>query len=563
VSARSVAIAAGRRGGTTVDRLLERPRAVLGTLVAAQIALALILAFTVEHNGWVWFQGGDQIWMTTTGWLLGQRDLAPTEIGYLWPAAQAPVTWATGPTYVQVLPPLVLAQVFVLGPIAVLCVYGIAAQIGGRLLGYWTALLWVIAPFAAIPLFVDRYHERWIEQFLPQALGLTAMSDFPSMVLVPAGAFFVVRSLAPGRIADAALAGVLIGAGAGLKPPNLLVAVGAALAYVVARRWREGLACGVAIVPALLVLLLWKVRGLGQVPAFALEQAQVAAGSSPLAVDLKLDRYLDLDFEHWRGQMDALREFFWSQRVAQWAPVAGLIAVLSVRRGAIAALLGGWLAAFLLVKGFSPLASIESGSFWRLLMPAWPAYLLLFASIPLLLPTLARRLGERVLPPPTTPVATRWIAIAAIVTVVLPGLAIAAASPLSREEAQQKTIVQNFESGNILTPVDESVRLDVRRDGSSRRLTWTSGGPWRGDVFYRVYRHEGDDETVCYQSGGTAWYCELHSEPIATTRDLSFVDPGAPPGATYRIGVGTNWADDPAFGDVFAFSPPVEVGAPG
>ena len=43
MSARSVAIAAGRRGGTTVDRLLERPRAVLGTLVGVQVALALIL----------------------------------------------------------------------------------------------------------------------------------------------------------------------------------------------------------------------------------------------------------------------------------------------------------------------------------------------------------------------------------------------------------------------------------------------------------------------------------------------------------------------------------------
>ena len=62
------------------------------------------------------------------------------------------------------------------------------------------------------------------------------------------------------------LAGVLIGAAAGLKPPNLLVVAGALLAYVVARRWREGLACGVAIAPALLVLLLWKERGLGAGP---------------------------------------------------------------------------------------------------------------------------------------------------------------------------------------------------------------------------------------------------------------------------------------------------------
>jgi len=191
----------------------------------------------------------------------------------------------------------------------------------------------------------------------------------------------------------------------------------------------------------------------------------VAPDRALAEVDLKLDRYFDLDFNHWRTQMDALREFFWSQRVAQWAPVAGLIAVLSVRRGAIAALLGGWLAAFLVVKGFSPLASIESGSFWRLLMPAWPAYLLLFAAIPLLVPTLARRLGDRVQPATTTPVTIRWIGVAIAVAVGLPAVAIAASSPLDKAKAQAKTVVQGgFEDGNILTPVDGGVRLTVRRD---------------------------------------------------------------------------------------------------
>src|SRR3970282_2323649 len=109
-------------------------------------------------------------------------------------------------------PPLVIVQVLVFGPLAVLCVYGIASRIGGRLLGYWASLLWVLAPFASIPLFVDRYQERWSEQFLPQALGLTAMADFPSMVIVLAAALFVVRALSPGRVADAGLAGRLIGA---------------------------------------------------------------------------------------------------------------------------------------------------------------------------------------------------------------------------------------------------------------------------------------------------------------------------------------------------------------
>jgi hypothetical protein len=553
------ATAAARVGGSTIDLLLARPRAVLGTLIVGQIAAVVVLGLSIEHNGWVWFQGGDQIWITTTGWLLGGRELPPTELGYLWPALQAPITRVTGPTFAQALPALVVLQVLVLGPVALLCVYGIAARIGGRLLGYWASFLWVIAPFAAIPLFVDRYHERWVEQFVPQALGLTAMSDFPSMVLVLAAVLFVTRSLAPGRVPDAVLAGLLVGASAALKPANMLVAGGVVLAYVVARRWREGLACGIAIAPALLVLLLWKVRGLGQVPVFALDHERLASGTGPIAVDLNLNRYFDLNWGHFRQQLDDIREFFWSERLVEWAPFAGLLAVLRVRRGAIAVLLGGWLAAFVVVKGFSERATIDSGSFWRLLMPAWPAYLLLFASIPLLVPTLARRLGPRVEPPTSAPVSTRWIVVAAVAVVLLPGVAIAASSPLSREQAQDRTVVQDFPSGNILTPVDTGVRLDVQRQGSTARLTWTSGGPWRANVFYRVYRTEGPGgtDTNCYLSGGVAWYCILYGQPIATTRDLSYVDPNAPPTATYRIGIGTNWADDPQFGDVFAFSRPV------
>ena len=41
---------------------------------------------------------------STTGWLAGQLDLPPTETAYLWPFVQAPVTWVTGPTYVQAVP---------------------------------------------------------------------------------------------------------------------------------------------------------------------------------------------------------------------------------------------------------------------------------------------------------------------------------------------------------------------------------------------------------------------------------------------------------------------------
>ena len=543
---------AARWSGRTIDRLLERPRAVVASLIGIQVGATLVLAFAVDHNGWVWFQGGDQIWLTTQGWLLGQLELPPTELGYLWSYALAPIMWVTGPTYVQLLPPLVLLQVLVLGPIALLCVYDLASRIGGRLLGYWASVLWAIAPFAAIPMFVDRYQTRFGEEFLPQALGLTAMSDYPSMVIVLASAAFVVRSLDASRLHDAVLAGLLLGAATAIKPPNLLMGVGAALAYLVARRWRNGLAFGLAIAPTLLVLALWKERGLGSIPALGLEGTHLAAAAATTAVSVDVDRYLDFDVDHWLQQMDYLREFFFSARVAQWAPIAGLLAVLRVRRGAIAALLAGWLAAFLVVKGFSPRADIQAGSFWRLLMPAWPAYLLLFASIPLLVPTLARRLGDRLRAPLSRPVALRWLAVAAVVTVVLPATAIAVSSPL---EGPDLALTQDDAGNFILTSVDESVRLQVERTPDGNRLTWEDD-PWRANVFYRVYRADGEDVECENTDGHPAESCYFIGTLLETVREHELLDVGGPPGATYRIGVGTNWIDEPAAGDVFAFSPP-------
>ena len=329
MSVRTSAAAAAHWGARTVDRLLERPRAVLGTLVGVQIAATVVLALSVDHNGWVWFQGGDQIWMTTTGWLLGDGPASADRDRIPLAAVQAPVTWATGPTYVQALPPLVLAQVLVLGPGGAALSVRARSQdrrASPRLLGLAPLGDRSICRHPALRRSLPG--ERWTEHFLPQALGLTALADFPSMVLVLAAALFVVRSLSPGRMTRRRPRGAPAGRRSGTQaaePPRsrrcrarvrrrTQVARGARLS---ARRSSR----------ALLVLFLWKVKGLGEVPAFALDQAQLAAGSVPLAADFRFDRYFELDFEHWREQMDQLREFFWSARLAQWAPVAGLVAV--------------------------------------------------------------------------------------------------------------------------------------------------------------------------------------------------------------------------------------------
>ena len=71
MSVASSSVAAAREASRTFDRLLEHPRAVVGTLAAAQLAATLLLAASVPHNRWVWFHNGDQIWLTAQGWMLG------------------------------------------------------------------------------------------------------------------------------------------------------------------------------------------------------------------------------------------------------------------------------------------------------------------------------------------------------------------------------------------------------------------------------------------------------------------------------------------------------------
>ena len=85
---------------------------------------------------------------------------------------------------------------------------------------------------------------------------------------------------------------------------------------------------------------------------------------------------------------------------------------------------------------------------------------------------------------------------------------------------------------------------DTITAGNGRAVIW--GGDGNDTLtagengLSRVHGGPGDD-TKCFLSSDVAWYCILYGEPIATTRDLSFVDPAAPETATYRIGVGTNW----------------------
>ena len=146
--------------------------------------------------------------------------------------------------------------------------------------------------------------------------------------------------------------------------------------------------------------------------------------------------------------------------------------------------------------------------------------------------------------------------VALVLTAVLPAAATAASS---RVEPPTPAVIPGQSGGGILTPVDTGIALTTERVGKAQRLSWTDG-PWRADVFYRVYRSDRPEgDLLCTTSSGVAWYCFLYGEPVVTTRDRTFIDPDPPRGATYRVGVGTNWANDPDLGDIFALSPPARA----
>jgi hypothetical protein len=233
----------------------------------------------------------------------------------------------------------------------------------------------------------------------------------------------------------------------------------------------------------------------------------------------------------------------------QWAPFAGAFAV--ARRSLPAAgLLAGWFFAIALVKGASIDSTVESGSFWRFVMPAFPAYLLLLAFIPALVPTVLRRFAAdehagRI----NMKAVSAGVALLAIVPIGL----LAFARPIDRGE---RALLVNA----ILAPLDAELTPVVERNGAARTLTWTAPDTGPTAVYYRVFRTgTAPEELQCVPRDGAA-ECSLTMVEVGTTRETQFRDEAPPAGAQYRIGVATNWRDDPTLGDVFAVSPSVRRG---
>lgn len=385
--------------------LAERLRAAgmrTGPFLVAAILLqwlsTLVVVLRASHAGWRFEQSVDAIASIQGGFGLVDGDLPREGPGILWPIVLSPFA-SVADTMDGVLAGVVLLNVLVLAPLSLVAAYWIAARLGGRLLGVATVAFWVLGPWLLLLVSLDPYAPVVRDRVLPLVLGLTAEPAFPAGVALISSAALISTSLDRRSLGTAALAGLVAGAAVAVEPRTLLFLGAAAGAYVAARRIPEAGAFALALAPALLAVVLWQARALD--------------GPDSLA-------FGPVHWSQLTDNMAGLREYFWSQRLLQWLPLAGAIAV-GRRSVPLALLLGGWMLAFGVVEGSQPAAGLDDGAIFRVLLPALPAYILLVAAIPLLVPTLAVRLGARLDPlSPGHRPGLRALVIAAVVLALVP-----------------------------------------------------------------------------------------------------------------------------------------------
>ena len=547
---RAIAVAADRLRRAHSAAVSVRPAYVLGALLVAQWLALLALALTVRRNGWLFYAGGDQLWHYTGAYLLAHGHLGPSLVGYGWSVLLMPLAGIAGPNLLSALPGIVLFNTLVLLPVALLCVYDIAARIAGRLFGYFAAVLWIALPYLGIVFVEPGYHQKYTELTLPQLLGLTSVPDFPGMVALLISAALCMRAAESGAWATTAGAGLAAGYSIGIKPSNSIFLVAPALFFLVVR-WRALMWFAAGLALPLLTLALWKYRGLGELAAAPPEPVRSAAG-----VDSLLHRIHNPElnsWEHLHQVLLGLREHFWAARVMEWLPVAGCVALLA-RSWRALLLIGGWFVVFLLTKGTYIPASIEDASFWRILMPAYPAYLILAASIVLLVPGMRARPVRESTSPSWLRGRRMWIAVgaAAAVFVIFP-LGVIAATPALHDQGRISVRV-----GDTQLPVSSAIAPRATVSGDSVRLSWPDGGTANARVFYRLLRVQGSGDAACAGTpSGAADDCRVFMDLGPTTRETSLVDRPGPGTWGYRVGVAANWVDDPNLGDIYVISPPV------
>ncbi len=377
---------------------MRRPDPLLAATVLLQWLVTAGVAVAADHSGSVY----------------GGSAAAERVVGAADAVAHGGLPPTTGPGYSILLAPIVrltddvgtvtsivtTVNMIALTPLAAWCLLEVAERAAGRLYAAAAAIVWILAPVAAVPLFTATYRPTYVDGVLPALYGLTLRPEFTAMALSIAAAAFALRASAGAKRAGI-VAGTLAGAAAVVTPTAAAVGVGAALALAAARRWQALLETAVALAAALVSLVVWRERALGG-PTLTLGQPTWSA---------------------FQGTMAQVREHFWSNRLLQWLAIAGAAGALRLARP-LGALAIGWFGAYALVAVATP-TDFSGGHFFVSLIPSWPAYALLVAAVPALVPTLTDRLRPRLAPrSDATVVGAAYGALAVVLLTVVPLLAV-------------------------------------------------------------------------------------------------------------------------------------------
>jgi hypothetical protein len=515
---------AGRAIGW-VDVHTERipPWAVLPPLAVAGWLVAVGVASKAVHTGSLYHLGGDERWTYTTAWLLAHGLIPIAPGAYLYSLLLAPVAAAAGPSLLSSVRAAIILNVAVLGTIALVTVYALAKAIAGRRYAYLVTAAWVAAPLIVIPYFLLDYHRRYFGLQLPADLGLTTATAYPAMVAVTVSAYFAFRALSTSDGLDALTAGLAAGLAIAVKTGNAAFLPAPLLALAVARRPRALLMFCAGLVPALVCLGLWKLRGNGEV--------------------FSSGHLVHFSWHHLQRNLDGFREFTWSRRITEWAVVAGAIGI--ARRSVPGAvLIGGWLASYMVFKGGSG-ADFYGGTFFRSMAPAFPAAFLLVMALPLLVPILGGRLARygTVRTWPQTQRSRR------VVLGVCAFLAVVPLVPILAFNTQHGANAAVTTDGTALVPVGTFGLAATAQDGTVA-LAWRRQGAGGARVTYGVIRSRVD--IACAHGGGAA-RCLL-PPVVAKTRVPRYAD--KPPAGRwiYRVVV-LSGTPPPA-------SDPIEVSRP-
>jgi hypothetical protein len=511
-----------------------RPAYVLVGLVALDLVVVAAFAARARHNGWLYSTPGPAMHDWTASWALGHLWAPSAADSYGVAALEWPLALAFGGSLPAGLPVVVVVQAAIGGAAILLATYGIASRIAGRIFGYTAAIGWIVAPILALGFF---YSGRRVFQFIPyddyrglvrdvavpNALGLTHGAAFLSLVALVVAAWLVVRALDTGDWNEVLLGGLVAGFAVALAPGNVAFLPAPVLALAVARRWRLALAFVLALLPAFATLALWRWTALGHVGGFD--------GFAFTRQDFWINR------NHFRGAG-------WSLLLVEWIAVAGSFGLIR-KAPAKGVLVAAWFAGFFIAKsGSIPRGRVLDASIYRLLEPAYPAFVLLAAGTLLLIPGWGRRrIVARV--PERRPRLTRGLAAAVVVLGVYPLALVALAGPTPRGR-----VVVN-QAQDVSVPVTDAFDLQVARSDGRATLNWQEPPADGVALSYQVYRGPGPGCDRPSDGGGD---CLLRMAGAGLVRSTTWTDPD-PGRFWYRVAAVADYREDGKTGDLLLISP--------